>query len=297
MSKIIVPTRELSDGFVVGMFRMFQCNGNPFVGDILARHAPRTSQQYAQVLEPNSRLNPLTELVRLETSYMREMIGFTRGLIIAAMDEAICQHTEWGRLNNPTRFVIDDYLSNNTHGWDLHHDSHQSEFREELLEEFIDRLNRQWTPQLKKHPERMWYGQMNSLGDLCIEAGPNHYTVEQPASEPAGEDQSSMYLDEDFAKINEVANGEVARLRRRMAGQIDDIRRADPFYLLYFKTPLNNGTLRPLPNPPQRSEAKAFAENLYNPGAWRNGIVAIRRVEDECQPDTENNHPYQKRHP
>lgn len=212
---ILVPTGELSDSFVVGMLRLFQSTNNHFVGDLLARHAPKTTDYYSRAIRAN--LPMVREQPRIERFYMFEMLGFTKGLMQALMDESIGVSTAWGRTQPQLGNAVNTYMERNSQNWqcDGTGSTDQREFYDEVMDPFLHRVNGYWDVEIRKHPNLMWFGTLTREGDLIIEAGED-YRIADPES-LRKKKEASGFLDESYGEAIGECNDTYLRFRRNIA--------------------------------------------------------------------------------
>lgn len=211
---ILVPTGELSDSFVVGMLRLFQSTNNHFVGDLLARHAPKSTDFYSRVIRANAPM--VREQPRIERCYMFEMLGFTKGLMQALMDESIGMSTAWGRTQPQLGNAVNTYMERNSQNWECDGTGsrEQREFYDEVMDPFLHRVNGYWDVKIRKHPNLMWFGTLTRDGDLIIEAGED-YRVADPES-LIKKKEASGFLDESYGEAIGECNSSYLRFRRHI---------------------------------------------------------------------------------
>lgn len=213
---ILVPTRELSDSFVVGMLRLFHSTNNNFAGDLLARHAPKSTEYYLRSIA--AQVPMLREQRRIEQYYMQEMLLFTKGLMQALMDESIGMSTAWGRTQPHLSESVNVFMERNSHNW--HNDGagsrEQREFYDEVMDPFLMRVNNYWDVKIRSHPNLVWFGQFTPHGDLLIEAGDDYRSADPECLVKRVE--APMFLDNAFGEANGECNDSYLRFRRNIAG-------------------------------------------------------------------------------
>lgn len=288
---IIVPTGELSDSLVVGMFRHYQSTRNDFVGDLLARHAPKSTNLYSQLIA-SPRIVAL-EQPRLERAYMREMLGFTMGLMRALMDESIGISTTWGRSQPHLSESVNVYMTKCSEHWrpDGTGSIAQREFYDELMDPFLLNLSNHWDRQIRKHPNLMWFGTFLNGGDLVIEAG-DDYRAMDPNNDP--KDGRGMFLDDSYGDAIAACDRRFVDLRRNQA-HVGEMRIGrDPFEFLYERPGRNpmlpiGGKLKPLEGPVPSSMADAF-QKIWSHSKYGtpmdDGVVVIRVAKDDIIDDS-----------
>lgn len=290
---ILVPTGELSDSFVVGMLRLFQSTNNHFVGDLLARHAPKSTDFYSRVIRANAPM--IREQPRIERCYMFEMLGFTKGLMQALMDESIGMSTAWGRTQPQLSDAVNTYMERNSQNWqcDGTGSPDQREFYDEVMDPFLHRVNAYWDVKIRKHPNLMWFGTLTREGDLIIEAGED-FRVADPAA-LVRKQEAPAFLDPSFGEAIDQCDRRFVALRRHTAGVGQSRISQDPFEFLYERKggkrllPLG-GHLKPLAMPEKSSQSEVFQRILdarENPNIrLDDGIIAIRVAQDDVVDDS-----------
>lgn len=274
METLVVPARDLSDNLVASLFRTYMTTQNPFVGDILARHAPNTTAELSKPIP-----SPM-HLYAIEKAYQSELQTFTRGLIQAVLDDSIIQNTRWGILQTHRQDMVERYLRENTAGWHEPLPPLQSAFYFSVIDPFSELVAGYWTAMLRSNPWLLWYGSFTPDGSLVVSSGEDYRIAAWDASNPYGLEpyadalhHDPVSLHEEFDEINAAALSEANKHRFEI--MVDENKKPDPISEL-----VKRGRLAPM-----EVVLNNRSGNSSNPSvnSWRDGIIV--RVVAPDMPD------------
>jgi hypothetical protein len=180
MKIIALPSGELLRSFVSGLFREYMQTQCPFLGDLLARHAPQTAVALGQVTD-------FRQLFTLENALFTEMMPFGRGLLQAIYNESISTSTEWGRAKPSLHHAVHEYLAVHSGMWQeqrrmvIVNDEERivpghpavTRFRRHHLEPLYRMTTAWWSAAVAENPWRLWH--CYYIGnDLIVEPGEDY---------------------------------------------------------------------------------------------------------------------------
>ena len=270
METLVVPARDLSDNLVASLFRSYMTTQNPFVGDILARHAPHTTQQLSQGLS-----SPM-QLYAIECAYQSELQTFTRGLIQAILDDSIIQNTQWGALQTHRQDMVERFMRENTAAWNDPLPQLQNVFYFSVLDPFTELVSGYWITALRNAPWLLWYGSFTPDGSLVVQPGDDYRIAAWDASHPQGLQpyveqlqHDPQSLDAEFDLINAACLNEANKHRFEIQLNEGDFgingeRKSDPISEL-----VKHGRIAPM-------EVLSYSRPLSSEPAvnsWRDGII------------------------
>jgi hypothetical protein len=163
MKMMLLPVRELSNGFTNNLLRAYYGRQDPVIGHILSTYAPQASK-----LIPDVKTH--RDMLELEYQCNQELQPMIRQIVEAAFNETLSVLTEWAAEQN---FIVtmDSYLEshipmlydrNFKAGVDLYVDS--------ILDPFISTLRSWLTPTISENPWLMWYFKWVG-NDFLVEPG------------------------------------------------------------------------------------------------------------------------------
>lgn len=223
MKLIILPVRDISRTFTDSVVRGFVEHNHPVLGDLLARHAPHSSQLIGQARN-------YIEYLRICDRVQMELAPFVNGLFSAIFDETLAALTEWGRTTTLNEEAVDDYLCRTLPLWGTReYFLACTDVYDRYIDDLVEIVRGWFEGHIRAEPWLMWHHYWKE-DRMVIEPGvdyrvmdwmQNHQTFTGPV------DTNDTVSDSDFDLINRYINEDIDQQRRQALDTIVNYGRSE----------------------------------------------------------------------